>query len=176
MHELAFVVGPPGVGKTTAVERAWPWLGGQQHVDAGVWLMSRTEGVVEIGRHRDRYGGSDALAMNVGPAACFYVRCGREHERLLVEGDRLAYRGFLQAAIEGGYAVTLIVLHAEPVTLAKRRADRGSDQSQSWIAGRVTKIRHLIEWAKEEMRVAEITADPDVDAVAAALRGVTGWY
>jgi hypothetical protein len=138
--------------------------------------MARTEGVIEIGRHRDRYGGSDALAMNVGPSACHYVRCGAPHDRLLVEGDRLAYRGFLEAAVDGDYHVTLIGLHAKSEALIARRAGRGSHQDERWLKGRETKVRNLLDWARTEIRVAEISADPDVDGVAAALRGITGWY
>lgn len=98
---------------------------------------------VELGRRRDRFAGTDALALNISPKVTAWLR-HTEHNLILGEGDRLAHLGFLAAAELSGFTPHLIVLRAPRDVLDARAVARGSaGQNVTWRAGRATKVERL---------------------------------
>jgi hypothetical protein len=102
----------------------------------------------ELGKPHTYFPGTDTLAMNIAPRARQWIMT-RPYPLILGEGDRLANMGFLTAAADAGYAVTLIHLTADPDVLDRRCKERGSNQSASWRAGRVTKADNLVKSARD---------------------------
>lgn len=149
MTRALYVVGAPGVGKTSLMRqlkspylvgdaaRAWPgsllWLTllyGHNHV-AGV----------ELGRERDSFGGTDALGMAVMPQALAWLGRAPLPQLVLGEGARLGTVRFL-AELGNRADLTVVHLTASPQALADRRAARGSNQSPAWMRGAETRARN----------------------------------
>lgn len=155
MTRSLYVVGPPGVGKTSALngalrlaqlERAvasvidprWPLLRGQQ-----LRRSTIPHGYV-LGVHRPAFSGTDALSMAVHPQAVAWATEGRLPRVVVGEGQRLATKGFL-GALAARSDLTVVHLTATDEALTARRAARGSDQDASWMAAARTRSTNLIE-------------------------------
>ena len=66
---------------------------------------------------------------------------------MLAEGARLANKRFLEAALAGGYHVTLVLLdHADAEKWRARRSKEiGKVQNESWVKGRLSASRNLAD-------------------------------
>jgi hypothetical protein len=155
--DLVYLIGAPGVGKSTVMAELTEGLPRVPRSEpfAHDWLHERIDGflkppvAVELGARREAFSGTDALGMAVNPRACEWIGLAPA-PLVLGEGDRLANARFLGAAQRAGYAVTLAYLVAGSKTLEQRRAARGSTQSEQWIKGRVTKADNLAARGREE--------------------------
>jgi hypothetical protein len=135
------VIGPPGVGKTTAVQRA---LGPptSQLVNPVPHLIYGDGGLIQLGRIRPPMSGTDALSMSIAPAALEFLRA-EPAPKVVAEGDRLASGKFLDAVAK--FARVVVVLIDAPAWECRQRASaRGSNQDPSWFKGRLTKLDNLI--------------------------------
>lgn len=151
---LVYLVGPPGVGKSsvmaelTAGLHRVPYKDGQLRYD-GLYKthappQTATPVGVELGARRNSFSGTDALGMAVQPHAVDWI--GRTAEPLVLgEGARLGNVGFLSAARLAGYTLHLVHMTADPRTLAARRLQRGSKQSPVWIRGAETRARRIMD-------------------------------
>jgi len=144
---LLYLIGEPGIGKTTA-------MGALTAPLVNLGLLDRPPPVrtvygnragevvaVELGRRRrNGFGGTDALAMNIIDVAERYLTSGRaaaETPLLLAEGARLANRRFLSTAMAAGWEVHLALM-ADTQLAARRRSARRSTQNEAWVRGRAT--------------------------------------
>jgi ABC-type cobalamin/Fe3+-siderophores transport system ATPase subunit len=152
-HAL-YIVGEPGVGKSTLVEtlvgRA-PVITGRKPLAHRTYLTTEG-GVTELGaREPGRFGGTDALSMSAVVPAEAWVTDGSWHadSMLLAEGDRLACDRFFNALLDGGWKLRIIHLDS-PEHAAARRAARAKamgvpPQKDTWLKGRRTKVQRLVE-------------------------------
>lgn len=170
---LLYLVGAPGVGKTTLMAELTASCERQQHdkpfAHDTLHHGPRVVGM-ELGRRRDTFSGTDALAMSVQPLAIEWIT-GRipgyqPHRLVLAEGARLATTGFLHAARAAGYRVILVHLDAPDATLDGRRADRGSDQNPAWMRGAATRARKIADRMELDATVRRLTADKPPAALA----------
>jgi hypothetical protein len=144
---LLYLIGAPGVGKSAAM-RALTAGCDRRHLAQPLHheqlIDPRTGDVaaVELGRTREGFPGTDTLPLHAGPIASAWVGT-HPAGLLLAEGDRLAHRGFLDAAAAAGYTVHLAHLTADRGILDARCAARGSTQHESWRQGRATKDDRL---------------------------------
>lgn len=148
---LLYLIGGPGAGKSTLMGELTGGCGRRPGTDPIAHdILTNAAGDpvgVELGRRRDDFPGTDALPMNVSPAACIWVQSGLGPGLLLAEGDRLAHMRFFDAARAGGYRVTVAYLDASGGLLASRCAARGAAQDTSWRKGRASKAARLAEIA-----------------------------
>jgi hypothetical protein len=174
---LCYLAGPPAAGKTSvmaALTAGCDRVSRRQPFRHDLLIDPATGGQVaaELGARREKFGGTDALPMNVSPLACNWLARSEAPPLVLGEGDRLAHGRFLAAAAQAGYQVMLAYLTASPDVLDQRCAARGSAQNTSWRAGRVTKALRLAEAAAgcgyEVVRLDTSRLDPA--AVAGAIR------
>jgi len=63
----------------------------------------------------------------------------------IFEGDRLTSVKFFQEAEKLGHDVHIIVLAVPDAVREQRYKDRGSDQSETFINGRRTKVQNIID-------------------------------
>ena len=167
MKRLIYVIGQPGVGKTTAVNAA---LGQpeSEHPKPFYHLFYADGAVCQLGRLRDDFSGTDALSMSVQPIVEEWLRT-HQVPTIVAEGDRLANGKFFASAQMAGYKLELVYLSASYPVLESRRRERGSSQNPAWLAGRRSKVQRLVAaWKPTHY----IDGERSVDQVAQALRNV----
>lgn len=155
MKRLVYVIGPPGSGKSTLMAGLTRGLLRVARTDHGLprdelYHRERLVGV-ELGRQRGDFSGTDALAMNIHPRACAWLRHGGAGDAPVVyaEGQRLATLQFIKAGLEAGREVDLLYLDPPPEVAEARRRARGSRQSEAWIKGATTRAARLAREASE---------------------------
>lgn len=167
----AYVVGLPGAGKSsllrhiTADLARWDERRPFAHI---VYARGPHTLGMQLGGDHPTFSGTDRLSMGVQPLAIQFVTQLAKHWPDLVvlgEGDRLANAGFLDA-----FGGDLVWLDTPPDLAGARRAARSNaTQSATWLAGRATKVRRLVE-GRDHIRL-DGTLPPD-DLAAAAIEAV----
>lgn len=148
MPELLYFAGPPAAGKSTLVAhlcRDLEWL------EALKPLAHQTEarsGVVQLGRLRPGFPGTDTLSMGALPVAEAWLTGPDAPGAVIAEGDRLASAPFFDRLRAAGWTVTLAVVLVPADVLEARRAARTDwTPNPSWLKGRDTKAYRLAEVA-----------------------------
>lgn len=147
--QLAYLIGVPGAGKTALMRytlRNVPILAQHSKPFAHIEYPAG----VELGGIRPGFGGTDMLPFNCQPAVVAWL-ASTMVECVVAEGDRLANAKFFGCAGDLGWELTLFYLYCPDDISASRRVDRGSNQNQSWLAGRKTKVANLVESYKERI-------------------------
>jgi hypothetical protein len=163
---LLYLVGEPGVGKTTILRAA---LAGAEPItfDKPVPHSRYPGGLIYIGRERGTFSGTDALGMAIQPQVVKWLET-LDAPAVVAEGDRLGNSRFIKAAQDRGWTVTLAMISAPDDVITERRAQRGSNQNPSWLEGRRTKVHNL--WWQHGTPQWRILNIGDPAAVAARLR------
>ena len=170
-HAL-YVVGVPGVGKSTlvgALTEGVPYVQQSKPVAHAIY----EPGVVELGKKREGFPGTDTLSMSAITLVDPWVR--EEwwpFDLLLGEGDRLAVDRFFEALEAGGWDLVIAHLWDDTGIAQKRRVERAEalgtkQQKDSWVRGRETKVEKLVERWKH--RTVTIRASFDLDTQVACL-------
>lgn len=156
MTHMLYVMGEPGVGKSTLMDElvrdAKPREQRLEPIPHMVYLANTDRPVVELGKRTAQFPGTDALSMGIGPKAIDFV-CRSRPELLLAEGDRLAYTSFFSAALAAGYGILVAYLFA-PEWADKNRRHRADQlgrppQDERWVRGRRTKLANLHAWLQD---------------------------
>lgn len=165
------MIGQPGAGKSTLMAKLTEHLDRDPQVSAPVahdilrYYESRDIAGAEIGRQRAQFGGTDALPASIIEKAIPWIQT-RPYPLLFAEGARLANKRFIDAAVEAGYEVTLVLVdHPEADAWLSARAEQlGKTQSPSWVRGRHTAslnlAKHYADRPGEGVQV--YTGHPDV--------------
>jgi ABC-type dipeptide/oligopeptide/nickel transport system ATPase component len=146
---MLYIVGEPGVGKTTAVRRTLRGVPAVQRQIPYVYITAYGPGVVQLGWDREgAFGGTDSLGMAAKPYVVQYL-ADEAPTMVLAEGDRLANMPFFQECVDLGYDITVLFMKCQPEELASRRERRnrrlGKSQNDRWLATRTSKVRNLEE-------------------------------
>lgn len=166
---LLYIIGVPGSGKSTlAAElvkgrrrrlRPIPFAH-TEYIDSGL---------IQLGRERGSgFSGTDALSMSVQPHVLGALATGI-WKRVLGEGDRLANPSFFEQAHVLGYHLTVVMLECPDDVAHARRVQRGSDQSETWLKGRHSKVLNLAAWCGERDFLRVLDGTRPVDELAAEL-------
>lgn len=143
---VLFLVGAPGVGKT-ALARLMLGFPEVYTIVKPKWTISNDRSRCAAGHYTgDTFDGADMVPYNGAAAALdYWSRHLAEHHGLtLFDGDRFSNKGVLDGLrARRGLKVLCVHLTAPDEVLAARRAERGSNQNETWLKGRVTKAANF---------------------------------
>lgn len=139
---VLFVVGAPGVGKTTAIRELLP---NPIMVPKPKWTVSSD--IVAAGHYNGNvFDGADTVPYNgVLEALQYWEICFSRKRLTIFDGDRFSHHSVKQWFDHRVDRLCAVYLFADDDTLAARRFKRGSNQYPSWIKGRVTKAVKFFE-------------------------------
>jgi hypothetical protein len=83
------------------------------------------------------------MSMAVQPEAIKFLATLPAKSIVLYEGDRLFTASFLEDCLEK-YDLEIVYLSTEKSVRLDRYKERGSEQSESWLQGRETKISNIL--------------------------------
>ena len=170
---LVYVIGYPGCGKTSAMRKAIGWddLLDQEVENKPFAHTVYPSGLVEIGKARDTYGGTDSLAQNVEPAVVKWL--GVIDVPVVVgEGDRLANKKLFDSVANMGRHLAIVYIKCGELTARKRAWERGSRFNESWLKGRISKVDSLVQSYQGTDVLHTLDGGANLDAVALELADI----
>lgn len=144
--KIIFIIGEPGSGKTTLMRRLMNEVGGFEPHFKEYPLIDyhRSGNVYILGKYEDGelFAGTDRLSMACQPNAVQFLSELPEDSVVLIEGDRLGNRSFIEHC-ESKYATMIVYLKTKPETRTLRFDERGSEQTEQFLKSRETKLKNL---------------------------------
>jgi dephospho-CoA kinase len=89
------------------------------------------------------FSGTDRMSMAVQPEAIKFLASLPKDAIVLFEGDRLFTGSFLEHCVEN-YDTHIIYLSTDKSVREERYKERGSNQNETWLQGRETKIANIL--------------------------------
>jgi uridine kinase len=138
--------GEPGAGKSTLMKRlieeirAVPKYNEYKLVPYLQYFDIFILGKYEEG---EVFSGTDRMSMAVQPEAVKFLAWLPENAIVLFEGDRLFNNSFLEHCNEN-YDTKIIYLKTTKDIRTERYKDRGSNQNETWLRGRESKINNIL--------------------------------
>jgi hypothetical protein len=140
MSVVLFVLGEPGIGKTSLARRL---LQPDSYLVAKPkWTVGET--VCAAGHYTgDTFDGADTVPYNgVADALRYWDAHLRSHALTMLDGDRFSHEGAL-AHFRPAALIRGVYLSAPAEIAVARRAARGSNQNATWLKGRQTKAANF---------------------------------
>lgn len=145
MNRALWIVGEPGVGKTTLVRAL---VGGVpfSFVENPKWSLAGDRFALAGHYKGGTFDGADTVPYNGVEAALSYWDSNlRERFSVTIfDGDRFSH-DTAREFVSSRASAFVVLLAAPPEVVAGRRRERGSNQSASWVAGRKTKSTRFFE-------------------------------
>ena len=146
MRKVICLIGEPGTGKTTLFRKfmedeVWE---AQEPVRLVNTMYSAELDMHIIGKYEEGevFAGTDKLSMCCQNSVCEFITTNNSN--IMFEGDRLTNMKFFDFLLkQPDSEVKIIVIEADKSILHQRYEIRGSNQSDSFLKGRKTKISNI---------------------------------
>lgn len=150
MRKLIAIIGVPGTGKSTVMKefmKSYEWET-DKPIDLVESHITQTEnGTVRIiGKYEEgeTFSGTDRLSMAVQPKFLEFLDQS-EDAVVMFEGDRLTSNQVFKTAQGLGYDLQIIHLEVSNSERQRRYEERGSEQDEKFIRGRMTKVANVVD-------------------------------
>jgi len=141
------IFGEPGSGKTTLMKKIMEHFNiGKDINDSFKLVPYHQKGNLYIlGKYEEGevFGGTDRMSMAVQPEAIKFLDQLPKDSVVIFEGDRLCTSSFLENC-NAKYELSMVYLKTRRETRKNRYAERGSNQNETWLAGRESKVSNIL--------------------------------
>ena len=138
--------GEPGCGKTTLMWRLVEHFSMEPKYDSVKLVPYMQSGNIYIlGKYEkgEVFAGTDRMSMAVQPEAVKFLTTLPKNSIVLYEGDRLFTASFLEILLDL-YDLSIVYLKTNKKVRGERYKERGSNQDETWLAGRESKISNIL--------------------------------
>lgn len=138
--------GEPGSGKSTLMKEIINHYGVEPKYDAFKLVpYLQKENIYVLGKYEEGevFSGTDRMSMAVQPEAVKFLASLPTDSVVLFEGDRLFTASFLEHCMDK-YDLRIIYLSTTKQIREERYKERGSNQNETWLQGRETKISNIM--------------------------------
>lgn len=138
--------GEPGSGKSTLMKKLLEYIQPEPKYNEFKLVPYLQQGNTYIlGKYEEGevFSGTDRMSMAVQPEAIKFLATLPKDAVVLYEGDRLFTASFLEHCLEK-YDLKIIYLATDKEVRQERYKLRGSDQNETWLQGRETKISNIM--------------------------------
>ena len=138
--------GEPGAGKSTLMKEIIKHYGVESKYDAFKLVpYLQKENIYVLGKYEEGevFSGTDRMSMAVQPEAVKFLESLSNDSIVLFEGDRLFTASFLEHCLDK-YDLSIIYLSTTKQIREERYKERGSNQNETWLQGRETKISNIM--------------------------------
>ena len=144
---LVFAIGgEPGAGKSTLMKEIiskFNWIKVYDEVKLVPYLQYDCNYILGKYDEGETFSGTDRMSMAVQPEAVKFLASLHKDSVVLFEGDRLFTSTFLEHCVEN-YDTEIIYLETDKSIRQERYKERGSNQNETWLQGRETKIANIL--------------------------------
>jgi len=138
--------GEPGAGKSTLMKRIIEHYNMEPKYDSYKLVpYLQKNNIYVLGKYEEGevFSGTDRMSMAVQPEAIKFLASLEKNAVVLFEGDRLFTASFLEHCVEN-YDTEILYLETDKDVRQERYKERGSNQNETWLRGRETKIANIM--------------------------------
>ena len=138
--------GEPGAGKSTLMKRIIEHYNMEPKYDSYKLVpYLQKNNIYVLGKYEESevFSGTDRMSMAVQPEAIKFLGTLNSNSVVLYEGDRLFTSSFLEDCVDK-YDTTIIYLSTDKNVRQERYKERGSNQDETWLRGRESKIANIM--------------------------------
>lgn len=144
--KIVAIGGEPGSGKSTLMKRLVQHYGVEpKYNEVKLVPYLQKDNLYILGKYEEGevFSGTDRMSMAVQPEAIKFLDSLPIDSIVLYEGDRLFTASFLEDCMDK-YNLEIVHLSTERNIRKQRYLDRGSDQDETWLRGRETKVSNIL--------------------------------
>ena len=144
--KIIAIGGEPGCGKTTLMRRIIEEVKPiPKYNEFKLVPYLQKDNIYILGKYEEGevFSGTDRMSMAVQPEAIKFIDSLPEYSILLYEGDRLFTASFLEYCVYQ-HNTKIIYLKTDKSVRQERYKERGSNQNETWLAGRESKISNIL--------------------------------
>lgn len=150
MIKVIAIGGEPGAGKSTLMKNIMHAYHFENCFDKFKLVpyhhsTDQNKNIYILGKYEEgeKFSGTDRMSMAVQPEAVKFLASLPDGAIVLYEGDRLFTASFLEHCLDN-YDLEIIYLETDKEVRKDRYKERGSDQNETWLQGRETKIANIL--------------------------------